>query len=97
MFRAARTPGSDHGNPHGLRNQASEFAIKAFAGAIAIHGGEQNFSRPTALSFLRPLKRASAGRFAATRSPGFEVCAISLGVDGDNNRLRTETLCDAGD
>ena len=47
------------------RKLASEFAIKTFAGTITIHRGKQNFSRPTALSFLRPLKRAAVPRLHA--------------------------------
>ena len=37
MLSATRASGRDNRNPHRFRNLASEFAIEAGAGAIAVH------------------------------------------------------------
>ena len=98
MLARAGATGSDHGNLQRGREQGSKFAFEACGGAVAVHGGEQDFASATGFGFVRPGERIATGRSASASGEDFVTTAGgALGVDRDNGGLRAEAIRDLRD
>src|SRR5689334_2090292 len=64
MLRTPRATGGNQRNRNRRSNSRGELAVKACAGAVTVHGGQQNFARAELLSLPRP-----AQSFFACRGP----------------------------
>src|SRR5437763_15064295 len=96
---SARTARRDHGNAHRVGYGARQFAIEAAAGAIAIHGCEEDLARAAGLRFPCPLDRISARGRSSAAAECFPARAAfrAFGIDSHNHRLRAKALCDRSD
>ena len=98
MRRVARAAGGDDGNLHCFADRGSQFAIEAVAGAVGIHGGEQNFACAALLGLARPFDDVAAGGLASASMktsasrPGWRCVAAA--VDGDDDGLGSEARAD---
>ncbi len=81
-----------------------ELAVEAGAGAVGVHGGEEDFSGAALFGFASPVDSgAMAGGFAAAGGEDLGVCGrVGCGrhaarVDGDDDGLGAEASADLGD
>src|SRR5690348_3664447 len=90
MGRSASAAGGDYRNADGVRDGSRQLTVEACAGAVTIHGGEENLAGAAGFRFLRPGHRIAAG-YGSTSvgegEPSWEVHA-ALGVDSNDHGLR---------
>ena len=94
--RAAR---GDHRNADGLAHCRCKFAVKARAGSVGVHRGEENFACAALLRFAGPLDDCAANGTPTALHEYLRVAyrvrglGIAPRVDGDDNGLRAKTRC----
>src|ERR1039458_2263501 len=97
VLERADPTGGDHGNRHRVRYRAGERNVEAAPGAVAVHGGEQDFSGAERDHFLGVADRVDAGRNTPAMGEDFPALRLAwlrylLGVDGDHDALVAEFL-----
>src|SRR5580700_560353 len=68
MLRRSRAARGNHGNRNGVGHSLRQFTIETRFRAVAIHRGEENFSRTASRCLARPLDRIPACGSAAARN-----------------------------
>src|ERR1700722_15524310 len=82
-----------------MGNSVRQFTVEARAGAVTIHGSQQDFSGAARFGFPRPVDGISAGGRSPALGKGFPtpLATAALCVDGNDNRLGAEALRDLRD
>jgi hypothetical protein len=103
MGDCACASGGYDGDADGGADCGGEFAIEAGAGAVGVHGGEEDFACASGLGFTCPFDGGAAGVFAASVGVDagaldgiFGVC-VSASIDSDDDSLRAEIRADLAD
>ena len=78
---------------HGLADGRGEFAVEAGAGAVGVHGGEQDFAGAAVLGFAGPLDDAAAGGLAAALDEDLRVAHGIGGLGSRRASMATTTAC----
>src|SRR5215472_9720481 len=97
MLWSSSAAGSNYGNGDGAGNCGCEFTVKTDTSAVAIHGGEQDFSGAAFFCFPGPFQHLLSGGFARSSHPHLGLVWFARGtfaVDRDNHRLRAKTVGD---
>jgi len=102
VLRVTGATGGDDGNPDSFANGGREFAVESGAGAVGVHGGEEDFARATGFGLAGPFNGAAACRLAASADEDFSgigwgAGVSSAGVDSDNDSLGSESHPDFSD
>ncbi len=89
--------GGDHWDRHGVGDGARQLEVEAVAGPVAVHGREQDFAGAEAGDFLGVLDGVEAGGVPPAVGEDLETGTLAaavdaFGIDGDNDRLRSEFL-----
>ena len=93
VSHAPGAPGSDHRNRNRALDCRREGAIKARAGAVAVHRGQQNFAGATRFRFARPFHRPALHRRPSARHIHLVMAVtVRLGINRDHHRLRPHQL-----
>ncbi len=88
----------DHRNGHGIGDGPCQRDVIALLGAVAVHGGEQDFAGPARDNFARILDGIEAGGRAPAVGEDLPSAGRGrFGVDGDDDALAAEFLRRAGD
>ena len=96
---AGRT-GAARGNDRdrdGIGNRLRQLAIEAGLGAVAVHRGEQDFSRAVGRGFARPGQGIATGGRSTSGNEYLEAAIDPTGVDGYDHGLRAKTRGDGAD
>ena len=85
--RVPTPPRGDDGHAHRIRHRAREREVEAVARAVAVHAGEQDFTRARLDHAARPRDRVQAGGIAAAVRVDLPGVALLFRVDGDHDAL----------
>jgi hypothetical protein len=97
VLQVAHTTGGDHRNAQRIADGAGHAQVEAVLHAVLVHAGQQDLAGTQAFHLLRPLHRIQPGRLAPAVGEDlparrFTRAGDLLGVDGDDDALRTETV-----
>ncbi len=90
-------PRGNHRNAQRITDRAGNTQVEAVLHAVLVHAGQQDLASAKAFHLLRPLDCIQPGRLAPAVGEDFPAWRFTwpghlLGIDGDNDALRTETV-----
>ena len=97
MIQRTNTARGDDRDRDGIGDGPGQLEIEAGLGAVAVHGGEQDLTRPQRHHLPRIGNRVEAGRVSAAMREDFPPRRLAglrhpLGVDGDDDALGAELV-----
>ena len=94
MAQFTHTAGCHNRQPRGGTHRCGQFKVKALLGAIAIHGGEQDFTRAECFNLLGPGDGINAGAAPPAMGENFPAATniAPARINRDNDGLAAESL-----
>src|SRR5258708_18175422 len=95
MLRVPCSARCNHRNRNSFRHSGGQLAVEADAGAVAVHGRQQNLARAVLFSLARPVDNALTGWRASACGPDFSQVnwgLAALSIDSHDDRLRPAAL-----
>src|SRR5205807_143900 len=99
-LRASGSAGGDDCDADLAGHCGRQLAVKAGAGSVTVHGGQQDFSCSALLGFAGPLQGLFRGWLASAGYPDFRRANFTRaapGVNGHNHCLGAKAGCDLAD
>src|SRR5690554_6309867 len=97
MLQSANTAGGDNRHRNRITDSASHTEIKTIFSPVAVHAGEQDFTRAIIRHPHSPLHRINASWLTPTMGKDFPARGFMLGaypfcVDGNHDTLGAKTI-----
>ena len=94
MAQFTHTAGGHNRQPRGGTHRCSQFKVKTLLGAIAVHGGEQDFTRAEGFNLLGPGNGINAGAAPPAMGENFPAAAhvAPARINRDHDGLAAESL-----